>query len=475
MNLFKIAWRSIQHRALASGLTAFSMALGVSLVVTVLVIHAVIDQSFKRGAQGYHFIVGPKGSSLDLVLNSVFYIGTSQHTIPYQHYKELRSGVFSPDVEVAIPVALGEHYRGHQVVATTPDFFEQLETSDGRKYSFQDDGKNMSWADPFSAVIGSKASKSTGLKVGDKFRSSHGIGEVDEHEQDFTICGILRPTGTPNDQALFINLDGFYKMHEHVGTDAFSKSLYGTGTETEQHEEHAEEEEEGHVHGPDCGHLLPGLEGDEAKRLSAVLVVMKQKDVEITIQKDELYDMGTGISAGAGSAQDIYDYSIMTFQDRVSRNLVDAQAVNPAMEIASLMENIVGNIQTVLIIFAILVIIVAGIGMMVSIYNSMNERRQEIAIMRALGASRITVMMIILSESVLLSLGGGFFGVLIGHCLIGFLGPYISEYTGIMIYPWQFQISELILIPGLVALASIVGYLPAVIAYRTDVAQSLTS
>lgn len=477
MSIWKIAWRSIQHRALASGLTAFSMALGVSLVVTVLVIHSVIDQSFKRGAQGYHYIVGPNGSPLELVFNTVFYLGTPTNTIPYEYYRELRFGRYSNDIEIAIPIALGEHFKGHQVVATTPDFFVHLETSDQRNYEFQPGGANMAAGDPFSAVIGYKAARSTGLKVGDVFRSSHGAGE--EHETDFKIYGILKPTNTPNDQALFINLEGFYKMHEHVGVDIFSKSLHvnspATGGATDSHDEEAKDEnQDDATHAPDCECEFHTSGEEHEKRLTAVLIITKQKAAEVKVGTDPLYGNESTISGGNKSVS-VIDAGTMSLQDRINREFLEAQAVNPTVEIALLFENIIGNVQTVLIILAVLVIIVAGIGMMVSIYNSMNERRQEIAIMRALGASRFTVMGIILSESILLSLGGGVLGVLIGHGLIGILGPQISEYTGIMVYAWQFQLKELILIPGLVALASIVGYLPAVIAYRTDVAQSLTT
>ena len=93
--------------------------------------------------------------------------------------------------------------------------------------------------------------------------------------------------------------------------------------------------------------------------------------------------------------------------------------------------------------------------------------------MRALGARRSTVMSIILLESILLSLGGGAIGALIGHLAIGALSPLIMSYANVMVRPWNFQLTELILIPALAILASIVGYLPAVVAYRTDVAQSL--
>jgi len=111
----------------------------------------------------------------------------------------------------------------------------------------------------------------------------------------------------------------------------------------------------------------------------------------------------------------------------------------------------------------------------VSIYNSMSDRRHEIAVMRALGANRSIVMVVILMESILLSLGGGLFGELLGHGLIGALGPTIYRETGVIVSAFEFQTIELILIPGLIILATIVGYLPAVAAYQTDVAKSLTN
>jgi len=110
---------------------------------------------------------------------------------------------------------------------------------------------------------------------------------------------------------------------------------------------------------------------------------------------------------------------------------------------------------------------------MVSIYNAMSDRRHEIAIMRALGASRMTVMCIILMESILLSLFGGALGLLIGHGATWAFSPWIAEWTGVSVGWMQVQWMELILIPGLIALASLVGFLPAMAAYRTDVAKSL--
>jgi len=208
--------------------------------------------------------------------------------------------------------------------------------------------------------------------------------------------------------------------------------------------------------------------GDQ--RISAVLVLTKEKEVAPLVWNDEIGQ--TQVQFGPELVKSDDTILTMSLGDRLVADL-DVQVAKPTYEITRLFEMIVGRIQTVLVIFAVMVIIVAAIGMMVSIYNSMNERRQEIAIMRALGASRGTVMLIILLESILLSLGGGVIGMVIGHGLIAGVGPIIASAVMVVVNPWHFQASELILIPGLIVLASLVGYLPAVVAYRTDVAQSL--
>lgn len=151
-----------------------------------------------------------------------------------------------------------------------------------------------------------------------------------------------------------------------------------------------------------------------------------------------------------------------------------AQAVMPIREIQGLFAVIVAPMQWILLVLAGLVVLVAGIGIMVSIYNSMNDRRHDIAVMRALGARRGTVMTIILAESVLLALGGGLLGVLLGHGLIQLLDPIVVAQTGVSIGALKFETVELILIPTLIALAALVGLLPSLAAYRTDVAKALS-
>ncbi len=142
--------------------------------------------------------------------------------------------------------------------------------------------------------------------------------------------------------------------------------------------------------------------------------------------------------------------------------------------VTRLLEQIVGPVQLILLVLTVLIIIVAAIGILVSIYNSMNERSHDIAVMRALGASRVAVMLIVLFESILIALAGGLLGILLGHGLVGLAAPYIEAQAGVRLNPLQFDPWEPIVVPALIALAAVAGLMPALTAYRTDVAKQLS-
>jgi len=307
-------------------------------------------------------------------------------------------------------------------VGTTPEMFSELKYLDQRSYQFAE-GENFEAENRFDAVVGSTVAAKTGLTVGGTFQAVHGVVEQGGHvhQQNFNVVGVLKPTGTPNDRALFVNMEGFYQIHC---------------------DEHGHDHSD-HDHGHDHGHAA---EKDDQRQVTAILACIDRSNPG---------------------------------RDRVVAKMINqgpaAQAAVPSFVIAGLFEGIIGNIQLILLLMAVLIVVVAGMGIMVSIYNSMSDRRHEIAVMRALGASRLTVMVVILLESILLSLGGGVLGLLLGHGLIGAMSPVIAEHTGVAVSSLHFQAIELALIPGLIVLASVVGYLPAMAAYRTDVARSLTA
>jgi putative ABC transport system permease protein len=432
MSLWKVAWRSIQQRALISTLTVVSMGLGVALVVTVLVVYGVVYQSFHRGGEGYDLIIGAKGGREQLVLNTVFYLSQPVGNIPYSFYEELiEDPKYSTDVETAVPVCMGHTYQGFRVVGTAPEMFTELKYKGDQSYEFAA-GENFKTQNPFDAVAGAIAAQKAGLAVGDKFQAVHGSSEGGRtHKETFHVVGVLAPTSTPVDRAIFVNMRGFQDIHH--AEDAAADKHAAKGERGVKGAEGKGKGHEGHAHA-----------GEEEQQITAILACIRQ------VPPGRTDVVASHINAGKV-----------------------AQAVAPARVIAELFETVVGKVQWILLGMAVLTVVEAGIGIMVSIYNSMSDRRHEIAVMRALGASRMTVMVVILMESILLSLMGGAVGLMLGHGATWICSPLIAEWTGVMVGPLQFQLIELILVPGLVVLASAVGYLPAMSAYRTDVAKSL--
>ena len=495
------------------------MALGVAVMIVVIVVYAVTVRQFEQNAQGYNLIVGGKGGSLQLVLSTVYHIGQPLYPIPYTYYQKfLPGGEFADATAVAIPQCLGDSYQApngtlFRVIATTPDLFDKIEygrESNGTplKYEFQAGGRNLRDAGQlhgeafhdtaFECVIGSIVAAQSGLKLGDEINPTHGIGG-DGHKHDgFKIVGILKPTGTANDRAVFINIEGFYRLEGHAlaethdDTEKPAEGAEAKAAEPEHHDadehkdgehhddaeehkdadhheadehkdEHKDEEHPGEEHhDADHDHAKHDAhdEHDEHEHHHAHAhepLPIDQREVTsiLVLCKDNpLYSMALDMGINKG-------------KDRI------AQAVAPAREVAVLLNSIVGPIRIVLLVLTVLVVIVAGISILVSIYNSMNERSHDIAVMRALGASRNAVMAIVLVESILLAVGGGLIGILLGHGIIGLASPYVVERTGISLGLFEFDWQELVLIPGLVLLASIVGFLPAIAAYRTDVAKAL--
>ena len=481
MNLFMIAWRSIQQRGLASALTSLSMALGVMLVVAVLAVHGVVSDAFQNSASlGYNLIVGAKGGKLQLTLNTVYYLSQPVENIPYSYYLEFlsveqrlheeadpgnidlrRQGQFAEFTAFAIPVCLGDYYGEFRSVGTTPDFFEKLvfgphadqrfEFAEGRK--FQHSSQEYGY---WEAVAGSVAARELKLHVGDRVSPTHGDPELGTHHAEgFTVVGILKPSGTPNDRAVFVNIEGFYLMSNHAktdGDDAHAGQVTTTSVDhheeksgaASEHAEHAGDAHEHAEHGRDAKPLPMNQ-----REVTAILVRTKSNDPAVPA---ETVTPGVRWTINKGQV---------------------AQAVAPIQEIYVLFATFVDPIQSVLLLLTAMICVVSGVSILVSIYNSMSERRHEIAVIRALGAGRGTVLVIVLLESVLLCLGGGCLGWVLAHALTWLAAPTIAARTGVSIGFLSMETSEMLLLPALLILAVLCGLFPAVSAYRTDVAKSL--
>ena len=560
MSLIQIAWRNFRHRSLSSFLTTVSLALGVGLVVLVLSIFGIVREAFKSNAQvGYNLVVGPKGSALQLTLNSVFYLSQPIENLPFTEYMEFFDaktraemvrryggdpalgevdGKYSafvlpspmdavtseeavpiqpganvveiPEDEIdpeansqlqislavengtltlassagitfvdgengaseltvsglesdlraafdglefdpaeeskggdtlsittvrypppgyVIPLALGDYYGEFRAVGTTPDFFEKLRHGAqlNKKFTFQSGRAFEEYNKEnkfFEAVLGSRVAAEMGITVGEEFKPTHGDPEGKGHGQGFVVAGILDPTGTPNDRAAFVNLEGFYLLEKHA------KPLNGDEI------------------------IEPATEGFNDP-VWTQLTIPEREVTSILLR--------TGSPFYGPSAENMINESLR------------AQAAAPVGEINKLMDAIVGPLLNALLIITLITCVVAAFGILVAIYNSMNDRRRDIAVMRALGARRDTVTMIILCESLLIAVIGGVLGWVLAHVAIWFYSPSIEDQTGIQVGLFSMSEYELWVLPLVVILSLIAGLLPAFAAYRTDVGSNLAA
>ncbi|MEM9366603.1 MAG: ABC transporter permease [Planctomycetota bacterium] len=452
MNLVPIAWRNFCYRALSSFLTTLSLALGVALVVSVLAVYGIIREAFVRNASvGYNLVVGPEGSGLQLTLNSVYYLSQPIENLAFADYMEFfsqeeraemvrqyggdpelgtRSGRYHDYMAggFVIPLALGDYYGQHRVVGTTTAFFENLRHGPDVDQPFTCREGRLFEADHpengvFEAVLGARVAANMKIGVGDTMNPTHGDPEGKGHGQGFHVVGVLDPTGTPNDRAVFVNLEGFYLLEGHA------KPI------------------------PEDAIVEPAVR--EADDDSPTLLTIPEREV-------------TAILIRNGNLM----YAPL-LQSRIQED-VGIQAAAPIGEINRLMDAIVGPLSVALLAITLITCFVAAVGVLVAIYNSMNDRRRDIAVMRALGARRGTVTSIILLESLIIATVGGLIGWAIAHAGLVVAGGFIEERTGVQVGFFSTSQYEWLLLPFVVGLSLLAGFLPAYSAYRTDVSQNLS-
>jgi putative ABC transport system permease protein len=449
MTLLGIAWRNIRQRLLTSLLTALSLALGVALVVATLVTGGIVKQAFESGSGlGYNMIVGAKGSPLQLVLNSVYLVSKPIENISWDFYQQFLpaaerpdgvDGTFAASTKTAVPICMGDYYRGFRVIGTNTAYFDRLTIGDGRPFAFSA-GRNFRNDEFFGGVLGATVAAKLGLKPGDPFAPTHGADDGKVHDP-FMVTGVLARTDTPVDRGVFVNMEGFYLQDGHAkpvdGEEANGKRKAESGEDADGSREHGNQ-----AHVP-----LPFAQ----REVTALLL----DTASLPGLPPELMAMGLRTAINEGR---------------------DGQAALPIAEIRLLLDLFVRPLELLLLLVTTLVVIVSAIGILVSMVGSSLERSRDVAIMRALGARRSHVLVVVLIEAVLLAVGGGLAGWVLGHLLVGAIAPLITTNAGVSASIFSAAPgAELLLVPFLMVLAILAALLPALAAYRTDVAKWLSS
>ncbi len=440
--------RSLRQHALSTVVTVVSVALAAGLLMTVFSIQKQTMDAFTRASTGFDAILGARGSQLQLVLNTVFHLETSPGNIPYSSYLSIKA---DPRVKAAVPYAVGDNYRGYRIVGTTLDFFSEYRFGKDRTLDFIDgniskeqlapaaargkgiDGSNFNLKpgvadaaghrvfDPArqEAVIGSLVARQTGLRHGDVFNSYHGLDfvETEKHATEFIVVGVLEPTNSPVDRVIWIPLEGYYRM---AGHEPYDKKT-------------------GQKIAIDPNAVIP----DELKEVSAVMLKLR--------------------SPAHGAMMDV-DFN------RMGTTRTIAWPVGKV--IADLFIRL-GWANQVLQYVAYLVAVVAAAAILASIYNTMNERRREFAIMRALGARRATVFSAIVAESATIAALGSALGFAVYFALMATAAYAMRMKAGVVLDVTAFHDAWWFTPIGMIALGAMTGTVPAWKAYATDVATNL--
>ncbi len=411
--ILRLVIGSLLARSVTVAMTVLAIALSVALFLGVDKIRTGAKASFADTISGTDLIIGARSGSVQLLLYSVFRIGNATNNVSWESYLDIAA---RPEVDWIVPISLGDSHRQFRVMGTTPEFFARYKYRRGQSLMVED-GALMS--DLFDAVIGYDVAKALGYTVGDPIVVAHGIASFTEHkDQPFRISGILAKTGTPVDRTVIVSLEAIEAIHVDWRNGA----------------------------------QIPG----QATPVDAI----RQMD----------------LTPGAVTAALIgVDSPLQTFALQRAINDYPEEpllAILPGVALQELW-GIVGVAETALLVVSAMVVVTALIGMMATLFSSLNERRREMAIFRAMGARPRTILGLLVLEAVLTSAAGALLGILLLFTGLAIAQPLIENAYGLWlpVDPPALQEARVILV--VIVAGAIVSLVPAYRAYRLSLADGM--
>ncbi|WP_246067145.1 ABC transporter permease [Paenibacillus koleovorans] len=471
MNLLQIAWRNLENRAVQTVITVVVVLIGVAMTLTVLMLSGGIKEGIVRASEPYGMIVGSKGSANQLIFNTIFLMDRPLGNLTQETYQSLS---MDSRVTLAVPFALGDSYEGFRIVGTSTEFF-RLKAAPAAPDYFRLQAGRVFEA-PFEAVIGSKVAQVAGLRVGDRFVSTHGVAasvEEERHEEHpFTVVGVLDRVSAPSDKGIYVSMDSYWESHE-------------------AHEAHgADEADEADARAPGATGTWdtvssPGVPGvSKTSSPSGAAGESGGSGATVASGTSRAFgESGAGASGGAEENEAKQGVTAVLVKPKSYVDLMqmyqeinrghEAQAVFPGQVIAEVFD-MMGSGEQILRYVSYVVLGMAGLTIVLALYGSAVERRRTVSILRAIGAGRRSIVTIVLLETALVVVLGCIGGMACGVLFTGLLSIYLGTQLSItvsVVYSW-----ELLGVVASVALVGIgAGILPAVSAYRTETARYLNA
>ncbi len=418
MSWIQLAWKSLRNRRLATTLTIISMTLSLVLLMAVERIQRAAYDGFTQTVSGVDLIVGARSGPLQLILYSVFNMGQATQNVSIESYDQIKT---RPDVDWTIPYSLGDGHQGFRVVATNTDFFkhyqfrskEKIELSSGKVFE-----------NYFDVVIGADVAKKLGYGLGSAVVVAHGstTGDaIQKHDNmPFHVVGIMKPTGTPLDRALYISLEAMEAIH----LDWQTGSAPSIGKETSANQITAEM-------------VKP-------KTITAFFLRTKNRIETLRLQR-----------------------FINEYQQEPLLAAIPGVVLSELWQTLSTIEQILKGIS-------FLVMAVGLMSMLIALMTSLNERRREMSILRALGASLKHILALIMIETFILSLLAIIGASLIKVSLEFIFGPWIQSNYGLYLQSPQFSFTEVLYMVIMVVSALLISFIPARSAMKSALKDGLS-
>jgi putative ABC transport system permease protein len=428
MNLLTLSWKYLSFRPLSTGLNAILLAFGLAIITVLLLVQYQFEQKMTRDAAGIDLVVGAKGSPLQLILSSVYHIDFPTGNIKMEEAQRISR---SRLVKKVIPLAMGDNVQGLRILGTNHDYLDLYAV----KFA-----AGKAWEKPFEVTLGAESAKILGLKLGDSFSGSHGIsmGSHDHDQHAFTVTGILAPSGKVVDRLVLTSIESVWYTHD------------GEGEAEPISSEDGEEASLAVEEAPELG-MDPHLQAvaargfpitDQDREVTTLLV--RYRNPMAAIQLPRMINSGTSM-----------------------------QAASPAFEMSRLFE-LLGVGISLLQGLAIALVVIAGLSIFIALYNSLKERKYDLAILRALGASRGQLVGLVFLEGISLTTLGALLGIGFGHGFLALVVALTTQEVVSLVDPWVSLPEEGLIFGYALAVGIVASLIPAWSAYQTSIAKQLT-
>ncbi len=423
MNISRLSWQNIISNPLNTTLSLLLMTFGVGIISLLFLLNNQIEKQLQTNLRGVDMVVGSKGSPLQLILSSIYHVDNPTGNIPYSEAVKIDNNSL---VDLTIPLSYGDSYNGFRIVGTTHQYPELYEMSlnSGRL-----------WSRSLEVVLGNTVAQIHQLKIGDTFYGTHGLIEGGHIHDEFSyeVVGIFNPSYTVLDQLILTNTQSVWQVHNHEVIEQ---------TYEYDHEHHNCERE---------------YNAEESTAVGLGLSSSIPEDVTIT-------SLLVKFKSPIGLIQ----------LPRKINETTNLQAAVPALEISRLTNLLGFGVQTINII-AFIIIIVSGLSMFISLYNSLKKRRYELALMRVHGATKWQLVQLVLQEGIILSVIGTVLGLLISRITLLLISLFADHKYTFSSFHFNLLNEELWLVPITLLIGVIASLLPTILSYNINIPKTLSN